>query len=87
MRSTLFTLVSKKNGRRCDVEILRDFGVVCPDLVSTNGSPSMLADFVWSCLQFGRVKVEPIDSVGAPDLRSEVSLREWLDAKLKAERQ
>lgn len=81
MRRILFTLVSKKNRRRHDVEYWRDYGVVCPDLVTTNGSARSLADFVWSCLQAGRFDVEEVAGIGAPDLRSEASLRDWFVAQ------
>lgn len=76
MRRVLFRL--KRGDRRFDVEHWRDYGVVCPDLVTTNGSAKFLADFVWSHVQAGRYEIEPVQEMGAPDARSEVALRDWL---------
>jgi hypothetical protein len=78
MRRILFFLVSKDGRRRFAVEHWRDYGVVCTDLVTTNGSARTLADFVWSHLHAEKFSVEAVQAVGPPDMRSEATLRDWL---------
>jgi hypothetical protein len=79
-RRILFRLKWKDGERRHNVEHWQDYGVVCPDLVTTNGSVRFLADFVWSHVQAGRYEIEAEYGIGEPDMRSEIALRDWMVA-------
>lgn len=81
-RILLFRLVWKDGKRRHDVELWRNYGVVCPDLCTTNGSPRQLADFIWSHMQAGKYAIEAVPEVGDPDASSEIALRDWLTSAM-----
>jgi len=83
-RRILFRVKWKE--RRYDVEHWQDYGVVCPDLVTTNGSVRFLADFVWSHVHAGKFEIEAEYGIGEPDLRSEIALRDWMIEVVRRQR-
>lgn len=81
----LFTLVSTYTGKCYTAHLWAGYGVVCPDLWTTNGSCAYMAKLAYGHVQAGNYTVEP-GSI-APDFTSEealtTQLREIVNAETK----